>query len=70
MPVEKGWPMSKRALAGGYGPAQKDGRKRPRGKASQTPLDFALAVMRDETQTPALRAAMAKAALPYLHTRG
>jgi len=66
--------MSRQALAGRYGPAQKDGKKRSRtsktGKASQTPLDFALALMRDEGKPDALRAGMAKAALPYLHTRG
>lgn len=62
--------MSRRALAGGYGPAQQDGRKRPQKKTSQTPLDFALAVMRDDSKPDALRAGMAKAALPYLHARG
>jgi hypothetical protein len=34
-----------------------------------SPLDFALRIMRDETQPPALRASMAKAAMPYLHQR-
>ncbi len=63
--------MSRRALAGGYGPAQKDGSKRPRTIAAlPDPRDFALAVMRDESQPMALRASMAKAALPYLHKRG
>ena len=34
-----------------------------------SPLDFALALMRDETQPLALRASMAKAAMPYVHGR-
>jgi len=34
-----------------------------------TPLDFVLRIMRDETQSPALRAGVAKAAMPYLHRR-
>ena len=63
--------MSRRALAGGYGPAQKDGSKRSRTTpAPPDPRDFALAVMRDESQPMALRAQMAKAALPYAHKRG
>jgi hypothetical protein len=63
--------MSRRALAGRYGPAQKDGKKRSQQtEAPLDPLDFVLTVMRDKTQTPALRAGMAKAALPYLHKRG
>ena len=36
----------------------------------QSPLDFALSVMRDESKPDALRSGMAKAVLPYLHTRG
>jgi hypothetical protein len=32
-----------------------------------SPLDYALRIMRDDTQPAALRASMAKAALPYLH---
>ena len=63
--------MSTRALAGGYGPAQKDGSKRSRTtQAPPDPRDFALAVMRDESQPMALRAQMAKAVLPYAHKRG
>jgi hypothetical protein len=62
--------MSRRALAGRYAPAQQDGKKRSKRSASQTPLDFALALMRDEGKPDALRAGMAKAALPYLHKRG
>ena len=63
--------MSRRALAGGYGPAQKDGSKRSRTtQAPPDPRDFALAVMRDESQPMALRAQMAKAVLPYAHKRG
>ena len=34
-----------------------------------SPLEFVLRIMRDETQSPALRAGMAKAAMPYLHRR-
>lgn len=34
-----------------------------------SPLDYALRIMRDETQATALRASMAKAAMPYLHAR-
>jgi hypothetical protein len=36
----------------------------------QTPLDFALSLMRDAGKPDALRASMAKAAMPYLHKRG
>ncbi|HKY85465.1 MAG TPA: hypothetical protein VJL90_01755 [Pseudorhodoplanes sp.] len=34
-----------------------------------SPLEFVLRIMRDETQSPALRAGMAKAAMPYMHRR-
>jgi hypothetical protein len=36
----------------------------------QTPLDFALGLMRDDGKPDALRAIMARAAMPYLHKRG
>jgi len=35
----------------------------------QSPLDFALAFMRDDSKSDALRVSIAKAALPYLHAR-
>ena len=35
----------------------------------QSPLDFALAFMRDDSKPDALRVGIAKAALPYLHAR-
>jgi hypothetical protein len=41
--------------------------KRSRGE--QTPLDFMLAVMRDEEQDLKLRMAMAQAAAPYVHAK-
>ena len=41
----------------------------PASQPDLSPLDFALRIMRDETQPPALRASMAKAAMPYLHQR-
>ncbi len=37
--------------------------------APQSPLDFALSVMRDATKPDALRVSVAKAALPYVHGR-
>jgi hypothetical protein len=37
--------------------------------SGELPLDFMLRVMRDETAEPARRAAMAKAAAPYVHAR-
>jgi hypothetical protein len=37
--------------------------------SGETPLDFMLRVMRDETAEPARRAAMAMAAAPYIHPR-
>lgn len=38
--------------------------------ADLSPLDFALGVMRDDEQPMALRASMAKVAIPYQHNRG
>ena len=35
----------------------------------QTPLDYMIAVMRDETQPPERRDDMAKASAPYVHPR-
>ncbi|WP_199798858.1 hypothetical protein [Qipengyuania thermophila] len=40
-----------------------------RSKGSMSPLDFMLAVMRDEEQDLKLRAAMAQAAAPYVHAK-
>ena len=54
--------MSTKSLNGKNGPGQKDGKKRPKAKPAPTPLEFALSVMRDETQSPAVRASMAKLA--------
>jgi hypothetical protein len=41
----------------------------PAGAPSQSPLDFALAFMRDASKSDALRVSVAKAALPYVHGR-
>jgi hypothetical protein len=54
---------------------RRGGRERPPSDpiatpAPQSPLDFTLAFMRDESKPDALRVSDAKAALPYLHTRG
>ncbi len=57
----------------------KDGQKAEGGRASrepaatpprQSPLAFALGIMRDDSKPDALRVTMAKAAMPYLHKRG
>lgn len=40
-----------------------------RSKGDMTPLDFMLALMRDEEQDTKLRAAMAQAAAPYVHAK-
>jgi hypothetical protein len=37
--------------------------------AGETPLEFLLRIMRDETQEPDVRRAMAVAAAPYCHSR-
>lgn len=34
-----------------------------------TPLDFMLGILRDETQTPAMRFEAAKAAAPFIHPK-
>lgn len=39
------------------------------GNSDLTPLDFMLAMMRDETQDDKIRMAMAQAAAPYVHAR-
>lgn len=63
--------MSRKSLDGRYGSGQKDGRKRRRPlPAPPTPLEFALSVMRDETQTPAVRASMAKLAATLSSAQG
>lgn len=63
--------MSRKSLDGRYGSGQRDGRKRRRPtSAPPTPLEFALSVMRDETQTPALRASMAKLAAALSSAQG
>lgn len=57
----------------------KDGQKAEGGRAlpaaivtpqPQTPLDFALGIMRNDSKPDSLRVTMAKAAMPYLHKRG
>ena len=40
-----------------------------RSKGEMSPLDFMLAVMRDEEQEIKLRTAMAQAAAPYIHAK-
>lgn len=40
-----------------------------RSKGEMTPLDFMLALMRDEDQDLKLRTAMAQAAAPYIHAK-
>jgi len=40
-----------------------------RSKGEMSPLDFMLAVMRDEDQDLKLRTAMAQAAAPYVHSK-
>lgn len=40
-----------------------------RSKGEMSPLDFMLAVMRDEEQDMRLRTAMAQAAAPYVHAK-
>lgn len=40
-----------------------------RSKGDMTPLDFMLALMRDEEQDVKLRMAMAQAAAPYIHAK-
>jgi hypothetical protein len=40
-----------------------------RSKGDMTPLDFMLALMRDDDQDIKLRTAMAQAAAPYVHAR-
>lgn len=63
--------MSRKSLDGRYGSGQKDGRKRRRPTpAPPSPLEFALSVMRDETQTPAVRASMAKLAATLSSAQG
>ncbi|HKY87907.1 MAG TPA: hypothetical protein VJL90_14200 [Pseudorhodoplanes sp.] len=52
---------------GGHGRPADDSIATP---APQTPLGFALAVMRDDSKPDALRVSVAKAALPYLHRSG
>jgi hypothetical protein len=63
--------MSARAIAGTAGNTKRPGKKPAgrRGPQPHSPLEHALSVMRDETKPAALRASMAKAALPYLHGR-
>lgn len=40
-----------------------------RSKGDMSPLDFMLAIMRDEDQDVKLRTAMAQAAAPYIHAK-
>jgi len=40
-----------------------------RSSGDETPLDFMLAVMRDDQQDIRLRTAMAQAAAPYIHSK-
>jgi hypothetical protein len=64
--------MKTRRAKGGRNRRPSSAADNPLPPATQTdlsPLDFALRIMRDETQPPALRASMAKAAMPYLHQR-
>jgi hypothetical protein len=65
---------NRRKTAGGKAAPQPTSRPEtpqplPATQPDLSPLDFALRIMRDETQPPALRASMAKAAMPYLHQR-
>jgi len=55
----------KRAKAGRKKGAQNKSAMRP----GESRLDYMLRIMRDQKQEPSLRMAMAKAALPYCHTR-
>lgn len=62
--------MKGRAKSGGYGPAQKESKKKRRtDKPPLMPLDYALTRMRDESLAPELRDSMAKAAMPFTHGR-
>lgn len=62
--------MKGRAKSGGYGPAQKEGKKKRRKDTPPLmPLDYALTRMRDESLAPELRDSMAKAAMPFTHGR-
>lgn len=60
----------KRAKAGNHGSKPESGKPTATRPPELTPLDYALRIMRDEAKPDALRASMAKAAMPYLHPRG
>jgi hypothetical protein len=68
--AQKSHPRRSRAHDGQMG----EGGRRPhhsvKERARQTPLDFALGIMCDDSKPDALRASMAKAAMPFLHKRG
>ena len=56
-----------------HGHAAENGRthaESPAPAPRQSPIDFALGLMRDDSKPDALRASMAKAAMPYLYKRG